>query len=712
MKQKMGGLKGDDIKGATITTTDPNAMSGSRLGRGRSGRLAVYVGCGVMIILLIFLYRAATSEMARLRDLHIQCVHQHESLAAQLQVIFEYKVRLEKSLAEEKSSNVMVKQELQQRASREKSLRDKDSIEAMQRFKSLQQTYKILQTEHQDLQEECKKQGDLAINEKYKVESTLKELLKQTTEDKDKIISEKEKTLEHFKNKYYELDTEKSRLENKYNDLMKSTRDTESTIEHLKKEVFQLRRQVDDTKKLCKSTLAETSLVSPKESQQPSDPNLTSNVVIDPTQQEEQQQQQPQQQQQQQQQQQAQQQNVQVSRPNNDDEMNSEPLPAPRNHHAIGDALSNEKNMQDEQDDTLPNQEQSNVRFAPEDDNIIPVGPNDMKEEDQQKILPLPYDLKNKRNKKENTFPSAEDVIVADDEFLKKNKDPDGAQDPQKQVLAPPKLSSSKDPNDLENKILNDKSTNGDTLARPDAQNNFADFKDIDNEIDIWQQKEGVVSSSSIKTISSSKLETTTKTNNNNIDTVSSNKVVKTSSKVKIPPGVLPILMIMDQNVEKIDKEKINNEIQEKNDESVKNIPLKKKNILSEINSKEKDNELNNDNDNDNIDPPYKVLSANKYDDDHKAAVRRQQNGDWFKVKPGVQEFGEEPNPIDRLAGLESIVGRQFDTGDEQYVGADFEPQAQKVDDLRLAEGEEEEVDWSKFLHNLSRIKITTITVL
>ncbi|KAI4483189.1 hypothetical protein M0804_008244 [Polistes exclamans] len=579
-------------------------MSGSRLGRGRGGRLAVYGGCGVVIILLVFLYRAATSEMARLRELHIQCVHQHESLAAQLQVIFEYKVRLEKSLAEEKSSNAMVKQELQQRASREKSLRDKDSIEAMQRFKSLQQTYKILETEHQDLQEECKKRESQALEERNKLESTHKDLIKQTNENKDKIISEKEKTLENFKNKYFELETLKNRLAMQYNDLIKNNDNTDSTIEHMRKEIFQLRAKLDETK--------------------------------------------------------------------------------------------------DEQDDTLPNQEQSNVRFAPEDDNIIPVGPNEVKEEDQQKILPLPYNLREKkRNKKDETFPSAEDVADIDELEKKNNKDVDGgAQDSQKQVLAPPKISSSKDPNELENKIQDEKSTNGDTLARPDAQNNFADFRDIDNEIilipndDILQ---AIISSSSMKTISSLKLETTTKSNTN-IDSVSSNKVFKTSSKVKIPPGVLPILMIMDQNVvEKIDKEKTNDKKQaKKNDENGQNIiTLKKKNIVPEVNSKEKENEIDKDNDNDNdndnnIDSPYKVLSANKYGDDQNAAARRQ-NGNWFKVKPGVQEFGEEPNPIDRLAGLENIVGRQFDTGDEQYVGADFEPQAQKVDDLRLAEGEEEE---------------------
>ncbi|CAK9818401.1 hypothetical protein ANTQUA_LOCUS9796 [Anthophora quadrimaculata] len=222
-------------------------MSGSRLGRGRGGRLAVYGGCGVMAILLFLLYRAATSEMARLRELHVQCAHQQEALAAQLQVIFEYKVRLETSLAEEKISNTAIKQELQQRASREKLLRDKDSVEAMQRFNSLQQTYKLLQTEHQDLQEECKKRETQVMEDTNKLEVTLKELrnrIKQAKVDKE--------ALEHLKNEFLELDTQKTQLEKKYNDLLKANGNTDSIIQHLKKELFQLKRELEETKKIAR----------------------------------------------------------------------------------------------------------------------------------------------------------------------------------------------------------------------------------------------------------------------------------------------------------------------------------------------------------------------------------------------------------------------------------------------------------------------------
>lgn len=158
-------------------------------------------------------------------------------------VIFEYKVRLEKSLAEEKSSNAAVKQELQQRATREKSLRDKDSVEAMQRFNSLQQTYKLLQTEHQDLQDECKKHEKQALDETNRLEATLQDLrgrIRQAQNDKE--------SLETLKTKYLVLDTEKTNLENKYKELMINNGNSDSTIDHLKKQIFQLKRELESSK--------------------------------------------------------------------------------------------------------------------------------------------------------------------------------------------------------------------------------------------------------------------------------------------------------------------------------------------------------------------------------------------------------------------------------------------------------------------------------
>lgn len=145
-------------------------------------------------------------------------------------------------MAEEKSSNAAVKQELQQRASQEKSLRDKDSVEAMRRFDSLQQSYQLLQTEHQDLQGECKKREKQALDETNKLETTLQDLrgrIRQAREEKEK-----------FETKYLELQDEKTRFENKYNEVMATNGNADSTIDHLKKKVLQLQSELEDAKVL------------------------------------------------------------------------------------------------------------------------------------------------------------------------------------------------------------------------------------------------------------------------------------------------------------------------------------------------------------------------------------------------------------------------------------------------------------------------------
>lgn len=348
-------------------------MSGSRLGRGRGGRLALYAGCGVVVVLLVFLYRAATLEMARLREREIQCTHQQGALAAQLQVIFEYKTRLEKSLAEEKTSNAAVKQELQQRASREKDLRDKDGREAMQRFESLQQTYKMLQSEHQDLKEGCKKQETQALENMNKLEGTLQKLrthIKQLKEEKETKIRD----LEDLKNKYMKIDTDKTRLEETYKDLLKSNSDTDSTIEHLKKVVFQLTRELEEAKK--------STIISQRTEQQGAKPAAGSS------------------------------QQQQVSPPSNSAK-NPQPLHAPRNHHAIGDPLESGNQLANE------DVNESKIRFAQKNGNIVPVGVNEGKDGESQNSLPLPLLYNSQVNSQKKLADEAKDDENPDEEQLK-----------------------------------------------------------------------------------------------------------------------------------------------------------------------------------------------------------------------------------------------------------------------------------------------------
>ena len=159
-------------------------------------------------------------------------------------MIYEYKVRLENSLQDEKNSNQALKQELQQRASKEKTLRDKDNIEIVQRYNAVQQKYSLLQSENKDLQEECNKRQKQALEETNRLEVTLKELRGQISRAQE----DKRKALENLKSRNLELDFNFRNLDNKYNSLVKNTAKTNSTILHLEKKVFQLERELEKAK--------------------------------------------------------------------------------------------------------------------------------------------------------------------------------------------------------------------------------------------------------------------------------------------------------------------------------------------------------------------------------------------------------------------------------------------------------------------------------
>ncbi|XP_058790673.1 probable E3 ubiquitin-protein ligase bre1 [Phymastichus coffea] len=216
-------------------------MSGSRLGRGRAGRLALFV-CGLLgVIFFVFLYRSTSTEMARLKDLHVKCAQQQEALAAQLQVIYEYKVQLEKTLSNEKSANAAAKEELQQKATRERSLRDKDTVEASQRYNALQQSYNILKAELQDLKDEGKKKEEVARENIKQLEKTLQELRAKQKKDLE--------AFEHLKDEHVQALSEKEQIENKYENLKKVTSEDNGNVERLQKQVIQLQRELDEAKK-------------------------------------------------------------------------------------------------------------------------------------------------------------------------------------------------------------------------------------------------------------------------------------------------------------------------------------------------------------------------------------------------------------------------------------------------------------------------------
>ncbi|XP_046743542.1 uncharacterized protein LOC124409757 [Diprion similis] len=226
------------------------SMNGSRLGRGRGGRLAIYAGSLVALLLLVIAYRAAVSEMARLREIHVQCLHDKETLAAQFQMISEYKMRIEKDLADEKSANAAAKQELEHRATMEKSQRDQDLVEANHRYNSLQQEFKTMEVEYKDFRDECGTSQKQASEERTRLERTLEELkveVKRAQDDRDAAKN----TLENFKNKYLAVETDKDRFEHMYNDVVRNNDVVVMENQKLQKHVYQLAHELDEMKRFC-----------------------------------------------------------------------------------------------------------------------------------------------------------------------------------------------------------------------------------------------------------------------------------------------------------------------------------------------------------------------------------------------------------------------------------------------------------------------------
>ncbi|OXU26014.1 hypothetical protein TSAR_011324 [Trichomalopsis sarcophagae] len=617
------------------------AMSGSRLGRGRVGRLALLGGGALSIVFIVYLYRSTSAEMARLRDLHVKCAQQQEALAAQLQVLYEYKVQLEKTLSNEKSSNAAAKEELQQKASRERSLRDKDSLEAMQRFNSLQQNYKLLQTEHQDLKEDCKKKEDVALNNIKSLESRLQEVRAQLQESKNQLKKageEKEKSMENLKNKYEQVVQDKETIEEKYNNLKKATGENNGDVERLRKQVIQLQRELEETKKSPHFSVGglpvENSQVMPRHAKD-IDNNVADNSVKSAAALENNQMQvvRPSSQQQ-------------VSRPSDELQggQNPQPLQAPQNHRHLDDTdntvhNNNNKvnkddsanNINNKNDDSLPNEPKSDVRFESRNGNIVPVGPNDARD---QYALPIPYENQEQQRLNNEQQQQAPTKMI--------DSQQEEAEQP-KQVLAPPNntgISSSKL-----------------SAAVPPALQS--------------------PSESSSKSSSSS-----------------STSTAKPATKVKLPQGVPPIPRLPEPKPEE-------DQLQAEKKESAGQAPPPLKPAVEvPVIAAEPDQPKKSADEvaNDELEAQPQQNAQPRHVGEQ--ILDRHEVDSWYKVKPGVQEVGD-PHHIDKN-GFENAGGNE---DVEQYDDYNYKEPQNKNGDLHLEEGEDEREDEDDYMPNMNAVK-------
>ncbi|PNF32564.1 hypothetical protein B7P43_G00343 [Cryptotermes secundus] len=236
-------------------------MSGSRLVRGTRSRLFLYVAVVVVVGVAVYVFHGAQLQLDDARKVADKCQQQQESLSAQLQVIFEYKLRLEKSLQQEKADHRKTREELEKRADSEKEANNKHS--------ALQQQYKLLESQHEDLTEGCQKAQLTQAEERSKLESQAQSLKAELAQAQ----AGHKKSLNSLKSEYTKLEVENTNLEKQLDELLKQTSKTSSKINFLEKENIQLKRELDKVTRDLESYKRNLPIERPSEGKQDIDNN-------------------------------------------------------------------------------------------------------------------------------------------------------------------------------------------------------------------------------------------------------------------------------------------------------------------------------------------------------------------------------------------------------------------------------------------------------
>jgi len=187
----------------------------------------------VVVGMAVYVFHGAQLQLDDARKVADKCQQQQESLSAQLQVIFEYKLRLEKSLQQEKADHRKTHEELEKRADSEKEANNKHS--------ALQQQYKLLQSQHEDLSEDCHKAQMTQVKEQSKLESQVQTIKAELAQ----VQAAHKKSLNSVKLEYTKLEVENARLQKELSDLREQTSKTSNKIDFLEKENVQLQKELE-----------------------------------------------------------------------------------------------------------------------------------------------------------------------------------------------------------------------------------------------------------------------------------------------------------------------------------------------------------------------------------------------------------------------------------------------------------------------------------
>ncbi|CAG9832437.1 unnamed protein product [Diabrotica balteata] len=164
-------------------------MTTSRVIRGTRAKVFLYL-CGILIIVgIIACYNNTLSHLDDVKKSNFICHQQEENLSTQLQVISDYKQRLEKTLKTEQADHVQTKANLENRLKEERSKYENEANDMKHKLESVQQHLNLLQTQYTELQSEKEKLAkELQENQnKYNNDEELSKLKKENKELKDEV---------------------------------------------------------------------------------------------------------------------------------------------------------------------------------------------------------------------------------------------------------------------------------------------------------------------------------------------------------------------------------------------------------------------------------------------------------------------------------------------------------------------------------------------
>ncbi|XP_014243061.1 Golgi integral membrane protein 4-like [Cimex lectularius] len=213
-------------------------MSSSRLVRGTKARMFAFVCLVCVLAAVLYVFHGTQVRLADVQKQLVGCTQQKESFHAQLQVIFEYKERLEKSLNKEKVDHKQTRESLERRLKEEKERLESDYTSKSD----------VLQQKNNDLQgqlEELKDANEKLTDAKTRLSLSL-DMIKKELET---LRIKNDDTIEGMKTDWLKKEEEVQELKKQIEDYKLKMLPETDRNNYLEKQNFQMKEENDKMKK-------------------------------------------------------------------------------------------------------------------------------------------------------------------------------------------------------------------------------------------------------------------------------------------------------------------------------------------------------------------------------------------------------------------------------------------------------------------------------